>query len=111
MHGDQRSPSNMDYDVALTRGTHCKPKCYQIWGFAVCLTLGNGSQKHDATGCKRRVSIVAYTLSESGQKRKSSERAHHVRFAPESGPTTRSWNYSHRRLFANAAIAASRVAS
>src|SRR5262249_45353464 len=34
-----------------------------------------------------------------------------VRFAPESGPTSRSRNYSLRQLLANAAIAASRVAS
>jgi len=33
------------------------------------------------------------------------------RFAPESGPTSRSYNYSRRQLFANAAMVASRVAA
>jgi hypothetical protein len=40
-----------------------------------------------------------------GRKRKGSV----FRFAPESGPTSRSRNYFRRQLLANAAIAASRV--
>jgi len=48
MHGDERSPSDMDCYVTLTGGMHGKPKCYQTGGFSVCPRARNGSQKHGA---------------------------------------------------------------
>ena len=46
-----------------------------------------------------------------GQSRSFGDVGLNVRFAPESGPTSRSRNYFRRQLLANAAIAASRVGS
>jgi len=64
MHGDERSPSEMDCYVTLTRGMHGKPKCYQLGGFPSALALGMAVRSMEqATGCKPRVCIAAYTPS------------------------------------------------
>src|SRR6516162_4731820 len=46
MHGDERSPSDMDCDVTLPRGT--QTEMLPTWGLAVCLHTRNGSQQHGA---------------------------------------------------------------
>src|SRR5262249_18179153 len=46
MHGDERSPSDMDCYVTLPRGT--QTQMLPTWGLAVCLHTRNGSQQHGA---------------------------------------------------------------
>src|SRR5262249_16428477 len=57
MHGDERSPSEMDCDVTLTRGTHCKPKCYQLAVSLSAFALGMAARSME----QATLSIAAYT--------------------------------------------------
>src|SRR5215467_7880942 len=57
MHGDERSPSEMDCDVTLTRGTHCKPKCYQLGVSLSAFALGMAARSME----QATLSIAAYT--------------------------------------------------
>src|SRR6516165_8272719 len=91
MHGDERSPTDMDCDVTLPRGT--QTEMLPTWGLAVCLHTRNGSQQHGAcaTGgrsvpCKhcgltRRRSPVGVMTDRGGQCRMPV----HARFASKDG--------------------------